>query len=125
MVGIWCGRVNGCCCAITRIWCRLAPQYITRASITQPLHGLCIENFIEPSPATHPGNPNPHNHLSTNPQTNQPKMGRELQKKKNRSSNPRVTRRKNTRVFKIKSFGNDIIRENWYTSSFSFSASHR
>ncbi|KAF8545346.1 ribosome biogenesis protein Nop16 [Trichophaea hybrida] len=40
-------------------------------------------------------------------------MGRQLQKKKNRSSNPKVTRRKNTRTFKIKSFGNQIIEQNW------------
>lgn len=40
-------------------------------------------------------------------------MGRQLQKKKNRSSNPKVTRRKNTRVFKVKSFGNEIIAKNW------------
>ncbi|TGZ81655.1 hypothetical protein EX30DRAFT_292446, partial [Ascodesmis nigricans] len=40
-------------------------------------------------------------------------MGRELQKRKNRSSNPKVTRRKNTRHTRIKSFGNEIIRQNW------------
>jgi nucleolar protein 16 len=41
-------------------------------------------------------------------------MGRELQKKKNRSSNPKVSRHKNPRSFKIKSFGNEIIKSNWY-----------
>jgi len=40
-------------------------------------------------------------------------MGRQLQKKKNRSSNPKVSRHKNTRVHKIKSFGNDIVAKNW------------
>ncbi|KAI5820195.1 ribosome biogenesis protein Nop16, partial [Pyronema omphalodes] len=40
-------------------------------------------------------------------------MGRELQKKKNRSSNAKVSRHKNTRVHKIKSFGNSIIEKNW------------
>ncbi|KAF8454745.1 ribosome biogenesis protein Nop16, partial [Terfezia claveryi] len=40
-------------------------------------------------------------------------MGRELQKKKNRSSIPRHTRRRNPRIHKIKSFGNEIIAQNW------------
>lgn len=43
-------------------------------------------------------------------------MGRELQKKKNRSSNAKVSRHKNTRVHKIKSFGNAIIEKNWYAA---------
>ncbi|RPB19490.1 putative nucleolar protein 16, partial [Terfezia boudieri ATCC MYA-4762] len=40
-------------------------------------------------------------------------MGRELQKKKNRSSIPRHTKRRNPRIHKIKSFGNQIIAQNW------------
>ncbi|KAL7273700.1 hypothetical protein RUND412_003442 [Rhizina undulata] len=40
-------------------------------------------------------------------------MGRELQKKKNRSSNPKVTKRRNARVHKVRVLGNQIIAENW------------
>ncbi|KAF8423207.1 ribosome biogenesis protein Nop16, partial [Terfezia claveryi] len=38
------------------------------------------------------------------------------QKKKNRSSIPRHTRRRNPRIHKIKSFGNEIIAQNWYVA---------
>ncbi|KAI5777214.1 ribosome biogenesis protein Nop16 [Geopyxis carbonaria] len=40
-------------------------------------------------------------------------MGRQLQKKKNKSSVPKVTRRRNPRVHKIKSFGHPLIAQNW------------
>ncbi|KAL0637988.1 Nucleolar protein 16 [Maublancomyces gigas] len=40
-------------------------------------------------------------------------MGRELQKKKNKSSIPKKTRRKNPRVHKVRPLGNALIAENW------------
>lgn len=42
-------------------------------------------------------------------------MGRELQKKKNRSSIPKKTRRRNPRI-KVRPLGNALIAENWYLS---------
>ena len=41
-------------------------------------------------------------------------MGRELQKKRNRSSIPRLTKRRNARIHKIKKFGSQLIAQNWY-----------
>ncbi|KAI5840500.1 ribosome biogenesis protein Nop16-domain-containing protein [Morchella snyderi] len=41
------------------------------------------------------------------------KMGRELQKKKNRSSIPKKTKRKNPRVHKVRPLGNALIAQNW------------
>ncbi|RPB12193.1 hypothetical protein P167DRAFT_464220, partial [Morchella conica CCBAS932] len=40
-------------------------------------------------------------------------MGRELQKKKNRSSIPKKTKRKNPRVHKVRPLGNALIAQNW------------
>ena len=47
-----------------------------------------------------------------------PKMGRQLQKKKNKSSIPKKSKHKNPRIFKVRPTGNALIAANWFASLF-------
>jgi len=40
-------------------------------------------------------------------------MGRQLQKKKNKSSIPKKSKHKNPRIFKVRPSGNALIAANW------------
>jgi len=43
-------------------------------------------------------------------------MGRQLQKKKNKSSIPKKSKHKNPRIFKVRPTGNALIAVNWFAS---------
>lgn len=67
-------------------------------------------SFFSPNSPSHYHH---YHHLQTPPKTTA-KMGRELQKKKNRSSIPKQTKRKNPRVHKVRPLGNALVAQNWY-----------